>query len=313
MNTGWVKLYRKLLENSIITEPHLLQVFIYCLLRANHATRKILMGGKELILQPGQFVTGRNEASSVLKLKGKMWDRKTILLEKLGILTRKVTNQFTIITIVNWNSYQGTNNNDDQVYDQRKTSEGPTDDQQMTTNNNGKNDENYKKKEVDTTSGLNGENAVSMAQREYTSTNVKPNGCSELSDMGEESISLPPAGITEKCDDVNTTLLSNSKIYFDYEACKFVNITESLIFKWREAYPAIDVCSELKQMESWAFANPNNRKSNWQRFIVNWLKRSHDKLGTLTANEKKGNNYGSKSKTVSKYVGINKKNFTEGL
>lgn len=313
MNTGWVKLYRKLLENSIITEPHSLQVFMYCLLRANHTTRKILMGGKELILQPGQFVTGRNEASSVLKLKGKMWDRKTILLEKLGILTRKVTNQFTIITIVNWNSYQGTNNNDDQVYDQRRTSKGPTDDQHMTTNNNEKNDENYKKKEVDTTSGLDGENAVSITQGEYTSTNVKPNRCSELSGMGEGSISSPTTSIMEKCDSVDTTSQSNSKIHFDSEAGIFGCIPELLITKWQEAYPAIDVLSELKQMESWVLANPKKHKSNWQRFIVNWLKSSQDKSETITNKKKEGGNNGFKNKTASKYIGINQKDYTEGL
>jgi hypothetical protein len=37
------------------------------------------------------------------------------------------------------------------------------------------------------------------------------------------------------------------------------------------------VLSELHRMEAWALANPVNRKSNWQRFIVNWLTKSQDR------------------------------------
>jgi len=72
-------------------------------------------------------------------------------------------------------------------------------------------------------------------------------------------------------------LPQNEKIYFDYEALKFVNITDSHTKRWKDAYPAVDVLIELRQMEIWADANRKNRNSDWQRFIINWLKRSQDK------------------------------------
>ena len=72
-------------------------------------------------------------------------------------------------------------------------------------------------------------------------------------------------------------LPQNEKIYFDYEALKFVNITDSHTKRWKDAYPAVDVLIELRQMEIWADSNRKNRKSDWQRFIINWLKRSQDK------------------------------------
>ena len=80
----------------------------------------------------------------------------------------------------------------------------------------------------------------------------------------------------------------NGKIYFDYETRKFINITDSHIERWKNAYPAVDVLTELRQMEVWADTNRKNRKSDWQRFIVNWLKRSQDKARPIAPSWKGG-------------------------
>ena len=66
-------------------------------------------------------------------------------------------------------------------------------------------------------------------------------------------------------------------IDFDYDAGRFQQVAPELVEKWKKAYPAVDVLSELRRMETWATANPVHRKSNWQRFIVNWLTRSQDR------------------------------------
>jgi hypothetical protein len=69
----------------------------------------------------------------------------------------------------------------------------------------------------------------------------------------------------------------SKRIDFDYETGRFRHVLSALVAKWQEAYPAVDVLSELHRMEAWALANPVNRKSNWQRFIVNWLTKSQDR------------------------------------
>jgi len=66
-------------------------------------------------------------------------------------------------------------------------------------------------------------------------------------------------------------------IVFDYDAGRFQDVLPELVEKWQKAYPAVDVLSELRRMEAWASANPVNRKSNWQRFVVNWLTRAQDR------------------------------------
>ena len=68
-------------------------------------------------------------------------------------------------------------------------------------------------------------------------------------------------------------------IAFDYDAGRFDQVPPELVEQWQQAYPAVDVLSELRRMEAWASANPVNRKSNWQRFIVNWLTRAQDRAG----------------------------------
>jgi hypothetical protein len=56
---GWVKLHRSLLDSATFADANLLKVFIWALLRANHKTTKIPLGGEEIPLKPGQFVSGR--------------------------------------------------------------------------------------------------------------------------------------------------------------------------------------------------------------------------------------------------------------
>jgi|TARA_Y100000310_G_C20618972_1_gene782222 hypothetical protein len=70
------------------------------------------------------------------------------------------------------------------------------------------------------------------------------------------------------------------KIIFNFKSKRFENITQDHQSKWREAYPALDIVQELSKMESWASANPKNRKSNWERFIVNWMTKAQDRAGT---------------------------------
>lgn len=70
---------------------------------------------------------------------------------------------------------------------------------------------------------------------------------------------------------------ARQQIDFDYETGRFRHVLPELVEKWQEAYPAADVLSELHRMEAWALANPVNRKSNWQRFIVNWLTKSQER------------------------------------
>ena len=66
-------------------------------------------------------------------------------------------------------------------------------------------------------------------------------------------------------------------IMFSFETRKFEGVTEEILAGWKDAYPAVDVVQQLKAMREWILANPDKRKANWGRFIVNWLAKSQEK------------------------------------
>jgi hypothetical protein len=106
-------------------------------MKASYRDIKQVVGCQEIDLQPGQFIFGRKKAALELGLSEQ--EIRTIIdfLKKAGNLTIKSTNKYSIITIVNWNTYQGYGE-DGQPSDQ------PTTNHQLTTNKNYKNE---KKKE----------------------------------------------------------------------------------------------------------------------------------------------------------------------
>lgn len=75
------------------------------------------------------------------------------------------------------------------------------------------------------------------------------------------------------------------KIDFDPGRCNFVNLSTERIKIYQEKFPAINVKREIKKMESWLMDNPKNRKSNYGRFITNWLSRTQDKASRFDRTE----------------------------
>lgn len=72
-----------------------------------------------------------------------------------------------------------------------------------------------------------------------------------------------------------TPLAASDKIAFDSSNFKFTNLNGKLAIL-KDKYPAVDVPSEIRKMEGWLMANPKNIKSNYERFITNWLAKAQD-------------------------------------
>ena len=66
-------------------------------------------------------------------------------------------------------------------------------------------------------------------------------------------------------------------IDFDFENGQWLNVSDAQRTLWAVACPAIDLTVCLAQAAAWLIANPANRKSNYLRFLTNWLKREQDK------------------------------------
>ena len=137
---GWIKLHRKLIENPIFLKPELLQLFIYCLLKANHEAQKIIFNGQEIEIKIGQFITGRNAMAKDLKQNPITTYKRLKILENLKILNIKSNNKFSVVTVVNYGLYQS----EEIKRNTKRNNKGTTREQQGNTNKNDKNDKNDK-------------------------------------------------------------------------------------------------------------------------------------------------------------------------
>lgn len=143
MNRGYVKLWRKTIDSQVFSNEGLLKVWVWCLLRANHkpawATIKTGRGETEILLEPGQFIFGRHSAAKALRMNPSTVWKRILKLQSIGNLNIESDYQYSIITIVNWNSYQPPKNESDSESDyQVTTKEQPSD-----TEKNDKNDKKY--------------------------------------------------------------------------------------------------------------------------------------------------------------------------
>ena len=138
MNYGYIKSYRKIIDSPIFDKPKLFKVFHWCLYKASFIERKVIIGLQEIALRPGQFIYGRKSAARGLKmpestvrnsmdfLSGSRQYSYRFQDRELDIKKMPI---FSVVTIRNWNKYQG----EGQV-------EGHQEGQQKDTNKNVKND-----------------------------------------------------------------------------------------------------------------------------------------------------------------------------
>ena len=201
---GWIKLYRKILDNPIITkDSDFLAVWVYLLLNATHKEYDAVFKGKRITLKRGQLLTGRKSISEKLKIDENKVQRILKSLENEHQIEQQKSNKNRLITIVLWDKYQqDEQQNEQQVNNKRTTSE-----QQVNTNKNVKNIKNDKNV-ITTVSGSrvdelreNNENdsCVDSFQRiiEFYNNNIgaiTPFGAEVISDylkdMSEELIML---------------------------------------------------------------------------------------------------------------------------
>lgn len=136
MSQGWLKIYRELKDKAIWKKstPGQKSVLITILMMANHQAKSWEWNGKKFTVQQGQFISS---PSSIAKEAGLGITRQIVRgslarFANLGFLTTQSTNDSTLVTIVNWELYQGIETNSTN----QSTNRQPTDNQPTTTNKN---------------------------------------------------------------------------------------------------------------------------------------------------------------------------------
>lgn len=85
---------------------------------------------------------------------------------------------------------------------------------------------------------------------------------------------LAKCNTEERREETENTSAEHEKIVFDGSSFQNAGVH---IAVWKKAYPAIDVLGEMAKAAAWLLANPKNRKSNYARFLSNWLSRAQDR------------------------------------
>lgn len=133
---GYIKLHRKILENPVVCkDADYFAVWIYLLVNATHKEYQAIFKGEKITLQPGQLLTGRYAIASQFSISDSKVKRILIAFENDRQIDRQRSNQNSLITILNWETYQQR----DQQEGQPVTDNRPTTDRQLTTNKNVKN------------------------------------------------------------------------------------------------------------------------------------------------------------------------------
>ena len=107
ITTGWIKVYREIENHWISKDLRRLGWWIYLLYKASYEDNKVLVGSRLIELKRGQLIISlsalekRFEASRPTVLKF------LELLEQEKMVTRCVYQKVTILTICNYDDYQG--------------------------------------------------------------------------------------------------------------------------------------------------------------------------------------------------------------
>jgi len=108
---GYFKVYRKILESQVFAHQTALKIWIWCLAKVTFKDRFVpLKSGKGTItvaLKPGQFIFGRFTAEEELNIDGSTvykWIQK-FASPDFDMITIESNNQYSIITLCNWEQY----------------------------------------------------------------------------------------------------------------------------------------------------------------------------------------------------------------
>lgn len=102
MKSGWLKIYRSIVDWEWFSEHDMTVFFIWCLCNANVDGRM----WRGVYVKPGQLVVSRSTVCKELGISERRYRTIISRFAKSGEITMKPQGAFSILTIVNWEIYQ---------------------------------------------------------------------------------------------------------------------------------------------------------------------------------------------------------------
>lgn len=140
-STGYIKLFRSLKHKGWFKKSDYVHLWIYILIQAAHKQSEFFFNGNNVILEPGQFITGRKIISSDTGINESKIERILNFFEKNEHqIEQQKTNRNRLITVLTWEQYQQREQQNEQPVNNKRT----TNEQPVNTYKNVKNDKNAK-------------------------------------------------------------------------------------------------------------------------------------------------------------------------
>ena len=164
-NKGWVKLWREQF-NSWVSEKPFCDGYAWSYLygQANHKEGMVNFRNEYIKVERGQLLTSK------LKLQEKFgWTRRHVenflkALENDEMVTYRMTNRYIVITVINYEKYQGSGEQNDIQNDKQMTNRLQIGLKRGTTNKNVKNVNNEKKKKGNISFNFNKKEFINLTK-----------------------------------------------------------------------------------------------------------------------------------------------------
>lgn len=230
MNTGYIKLYRKVTNSFVWTNSDMFKLWILCLMKASHEDRKFLFNGQEVRLTSGQFVTGAHAIAKeynegVSSDKAIAWRTLWRWLKKFEneeLLTIQSNARYSVITIKNWSDYQSS---DKPLTSQRQSSDKP-----LTTYKNEKNDKNEK--------NINNNNKGSSIRSIWENNGFGPMSSKTTTDFDYWISDFEKIGASQK--DAEQLIIKAIEIAIDANARNY-NYINAILIDWeRRGFKSVE-------------------------------------------------------------------------
>lgn len=90
---------------------------------------------------------------------------------------------------------------------------------------------------------------------------------------------LSRSNLTEVSTPPAVKRITAPRIEYNPETGLFKGISDKQVDLWANAYPALEIETQLAKASAWLQANPSKIKKNYARFLVNWLARAQERGG----------------------------------
>ena len=162
MNNTYILLSRAIIESDVFASQKLLKIWIWCLCRASFKDRvvslKIGRGETPVRIKRGQFIFGRHSAEEELFIDGSTIYKSMQKLKELGNIEIESSNQYSIITVNNYDTYQDPDKYKVATKEQPSNNQVTSKEQVSNTNKKGNKGNNIKKEYIDVVNSVLGKN-----------------------------------------------------------------------------------------------------------------------------------------------------------